>query len=288
MRRRGARGSRSEDGSDAVPIATFTGSLRNLDDAAGLGVTLSLLDNGEVTMTGDDVDLGTWPRTNVSIRTFDSTSFEFVAEGDLLLFTPDDPAAFRAGPLVVGLPPDTGRRRRRASKKRPARAKPEPIADRAPRKKERRDEKKQRAPEAPVVDQPSSGSSSKPTTAAGPVPDLVSVVPEPGPQEPSTAPAPDETADGGAVESERSDGEPDREVGDAESTAGATRAGVWIRALDTARRFDVFGLDRVPIDEGLRGREHEHTWDHRVATTDGLSSHVCTICGKIRFSRRPS
>ena len=61
-----------------------------------------------------------------------------------------------------------------------------------------------------------------------------------------------------------------------------TNNGMWIRALDVARKYDTFGLDRVPIDESLRGREHQHTWDHRVAASSGLGKHICTICGAIR------
>ncbi|MEA2010534.1 MAG: hypothetical protein U9N78_07510, partial [Actinomycetota bacterium] len=56
----------------------------------------------------------------------------------------------------------------------------------------------------------------------------------------------------------------------------------WLRSLDVARRYDLLGLDRVPIDESNRGEEHEHTWDHRVAATSGAGKHICTICGKIR------
>ena len=62
----------------------------------------------------------------------------------------------------------------------------------------------------------------------------------------------------------------------------AARTGVWLRTLDVARRHDFLGLDRVPIDVELRGTEHEHTWDHRVAATSGFGKHICTLCGKIR------
>jgi len=67
------------------------------------------------------------------------------------------------------------------------------------------------------------------------------------------------------------------------ATSRSARRGPWIWLLDTARRRDLFGLDRVPIDERLRGGEHQHTWDDRVATGSGLASHVCTMCGKIRL-----
>jgi len=70
-------------------------------------------------------------------------------------------------------------------------------------------------------------------------------------------------------------------------TNGGMRNGVWIRALDTARKYDLFDLNRVPIDKSLRGRDHQHTWDHRVATAEGVAGRVCTICGKIRLSTSP-
>lgn len=71
----------------------------------------------------------------------------------------------------------------------------------------------------------------------------------------------------------------------AESPPSGPRRGVRVRMLDAARHNNLFNLERVPIDEGLRGGEHEHSWEHRVATGSGLSSRVCTICGKIRFSK---
>ncbi|MEN8114805.1 MAG: hypothetical protein ABFS21_10505, partial [Actinomycetota bacterium] len=57
---------------------------------------------------------------------------------------------------------------------------------------------------------------------------------------------------------------------------------LWLRAIDVARKYDILGLDRVPIDEELRGQEHEHTWDHRVAWKTGPGARICTICGKVR------
>lgn len=80
----------------------------------------------------------------------------------------------------------------------------------------------------------------------------------------------------------KSTGAPPTKSDEPEEPSRPTRRRAWIWLLDMARRRDLFGLDRVPIDEGLRGEEHEHTWDHRVAAGGGLASHVCTICGKIR------
>lgn len=61
------------------------------------------------------------------------------------------------------------------------------------------------------------------------------------------------------------------------------RTGVWLRMIDIARPYSIFSLDRVPVDTRLRGRDHEHTWDHSAARSSGPSHHLCTICGKIRW-----
>jgi hypothetical protein len=76
--------------------------------------------------------------------------------------------------------------------------------------------------------------------------------------------------------------EHDGDIGDASEEREDGLNHLWIRTLDMARRYDVFGLDRVPIDENIRGQEHEHTWDHRVAASSGAGAHICMICGKIR------
>lgn len=76
------------------------------------------------------------------------------------------------------------------------------------------------------------------------------------------------------------DKEPKSEL--APERIGKTRRSVWIRTLDSARRHDFLGLDRVPIDESLRGQQHQHTWDHRVAATSGPGKRICTICGRVR------
>ena len=58
----------------------------------------------------------------------------------------------------------------------------------------------------------------------------------------------------------------------------------WLDRLEKLSPDEiVLGLDRVPIDEDLRGEKHQHTWDHRVAATSGPGKHICTICGKIRL-----
>lgn len=61
----------------------------------------------------------------------------------------------------------------------------------------------------------------------------------------------------------------------------------WIRAIDFARQYDLFGLDRVPINLSQRDDpNHSHTWNHRVAPTGGPGRYLCTICGAIRRDSR--
>lgn len=71
----------------------FAGALRDPNESGTLSVTLSVWSD-QIVMHNDDIELGEWPRDRVRIIPLDSTSYEFVAEGDRLLFTPDDRAAF--------------------------------------------------------------------------------------------------------------------------------------------------------------------------------------------------
>lgn len=68
---------------------------------------------------------------------------------------------------------------------------------------------------------------------------------------------------------------------------GTAAAGIdsgWrIRVIDFARNYSIFSLDRVPVDVSLRGKAHEHTWDHVTARASGPSHHICTVCGKFRL-----
>ena len=335
-------------------MAVFDGTLRNLYDAVGIDVTLSLTGD-KVTVISDDGEMGTWPITSAAIRSFDSGSYEFYAEGDLLLFTPDDLVGFRTSPFVVGLPPDTEGRKRHRSKNMEAPAKPEsravrpePEAVKAPKKKSpvaKKTKKKlpvvkrKRSRTSRVAEKASSGPVKKPsrserkataetnTPTAGDEQERAPVAPEPDPAETRAVaesveasardlPEPDpvdadqerepvvrapedrepgrpehaaaaEPAEAPARDGRepvRVDAEPEQESVAAAPANGRMRSGVWIRALDAARRYDVFDLNRVPIDKSLRGREHQHTWDHRVATAEGVAGRVCTICGKIRLS----
>jgi len=78
--------------------------------------------------------------------------------------------------------------------------------------------------------------------------------------------------------------QPSSEVSRAPDAARRPPAtGLWLRMIDIARPYSVFSLDRVPVDTRLRGRDHEHTWDHSAARSSGPSHHLCTVCGKIRW-----
>lgn len=71
----------------------FAGALRDPNESGALSVTLSVWSD-QIVMHNDDVELGEWPRDIVRIIPLDSSSYEFVAEGDRLVFIPDDRVAF--------------------------------------------------------------------------------------------------------------------------------------------------------------------------------------------------
>lgn len=213
----------------------ISGSIRSPDENDTLSVELSILGT-ELAMHADGSELGRWDSETVVIRQIDATSFEFTAEGDTLVFLPDDPAAFGIIPFSDAAEADRGRRRGRREKRsgdEPADGDASAVNKKATAKnptKTKRQSKRQKAARA-----------KKPLKAKKP-PKAAKTPKQPKP----------------------------------------ARTGLWLRTLDTARRFDLMGLDRVPVDVELRGREHEHSWDHRVASSSGLGTHVCTICGKIR------
>ena len=282
-RRRRTRGARSREASDAVPIAVLDGTLRHLYETSGLDVTLSLRRDqdggGQITVTSDDGELGTWPVDSVAIRSFDSTSYEFYSDGDLLLFTPVDLIGFHTSPFIVGLPPDTDPPKRSVPRLKRFRSKPAVGSTRA--KTVRGPANKKRVRDKRAADLALPETEDRPTPAP---PEAVAetVVPDAGVEADSPPVAPDAGfAESVAPVEPAAEPEPD----DTPTREFRTRNVVWIRALDIARRYDLFDLDRVPTDKRLRGSEHQHTWDHRVARPDGFASHVCTICGKVRLSR---
>jgi hypothetical protein len=280
-----ARTSRVEEEPVGDSLVVFSGSLRSPDEPDALSVKLSIRDS-QITMHADDMELGSWPATAVDVRRFGGRAFEFSAEGDRLIFTPDDPAAFDDHPIVGGHDADTGGRKRRKSRKKSDEAEPKLAWDQDSPEEERyarggtgQEPPKQRRRKPSRRDRKAAAEpvGAEPTGA-----DVVAVAPPVAPLmiEPSSEdrqPETDGESSGGRRA--RKSPEPD-DVGFREPKARSNRA--WIRALDLARKYDTFGLDRVPIDESLRGQEHQHTWDHRVAATSGLGKHICTICGAIR------
>ena len=258
----------------------ISGSIRNPDQADALSVMLSVGD-AEITMRANGAEVGSWPSAAVRIRPIDATSFEFIAEGDRLIFVPEDPTAFDESPLVGGGAAHSGSRKGRRSKKSDG-AKPKLGADQAPPKEGRR-LRRRAATHEPSKEKPSKPSRRDRKAAAAaaraeavPVPPRVRPTPTAAPSlarrdsEPPTEPR---KRDPGPDEA------PSRRFKDRRNRA-------WLRTLDTARKYDIFGLDRVPVNKGLRGQQHQHTWDHRVAPPSGPGQRICTICGGIRRRAR--
>ena len=276
---------RVQSGQVGDVVAVFSGSLRSPHEIEALIVVLGIRD-GEITMHTGETELGRWPAAAVDLRRLGATAFEFTAEGDRLIFTPDEPDTFGDSPIVVGQDADTGNRKRRRSKKRSDEAEPKVVW-------EQDSLEEQRPAVREPKQEPTKGRARKrsqrhrkaATESAGSEHDSLNVAPVVPP--PVLAPV-DATADSvrPGAESTTLVGRREGQTSEADDARSAkpkkTSNGMWIRALDVARKYDTFGLDRVPIDESLRGREHQHTWDHRVAASSGLGKHICTICGAIR------
>ena len=228
-----------------------TGSIRNPSEDEALAVTMSINATG-FALHADDVALGSWATDEVEIVPLGDRAFEFVAEGDRLIFVPDDLDAF----LRKVFPEQAPRRRKR----KPA----PPAAD-------------ERPAEAP-------GASEAPATSSAPDA-AVAATPTSEPSPPKAKPKPKRTrkVQVSKLQLRRKAAEPAPayELPN-EKPVAEYHDGRWIRTLDSARRYGLFGLDRVPVDEKLRGQEHRHTYDHRAAATSGPGKHICTICGKVR------
>jgi hypothetical protein len=272
----------------------FAGSIRNPDETDALSVKLSIRDT-EIALFADGAELGTWPSTAVTIRRIDSASFEFIAEGDRLIFVPDDPATFGDIPLVDGGAASTGSRRGRKSKKKSDGTESRLESDQASHEDGRPPGRR------PAAQEPSTEKASKPSRrdrktaaeaarAGAPPLEVVPVPPSSVPRLIATTSDDERPAADDAPSEVRGRGRPRSglavlgpELDRASSKVFEKKSnGVWIRTLDMARHYDIFGLDRVPIDERLRGQEHQHTWDHRVVASSGLGRHICTICGETR------
>ncbi len=295
MARRVAKASRSQQAPASNTVNVVSGSIRSREDETALAVKLSIWDT-EVTMRANGVELGNWPAEAVVIRALDASSFEFVAEGDQLIFTPDDPEEFGRLPQVSTPMLGSGRKKSRKSKEPKKQPKPTELAwhedsaeekrrkgmrsKREPKaKKKSRRERKAQA--APAMDQIDDGA--EPVAAANPLPAIEPAQTEVIPQQLDVAdPYADSPPEQRREKRARNGSIEPNHSGDGGSSSKRHQA--WMFALDQARKYDLMGLDRVPVDEDQRGKEHEHTWNHRVAPESGLGSRICTVCGEIRRS----
>ncbi len=265
LRRRKAKGSRSESEPIDDSALVFPGSIRTPGEDEGLTVEISK-SGGDIVMRTDKAELGRWPLVDVTIHPIDATSFAFVAEGDRLVFSPSDSAVFGASSLVTVEVVEGGRRKRRKAKKGFVAIESAPVRSEAPTRKEQKAATK----DFRIASAAEASAGSSESTETTPTPESLE-------ESPVTVGAPNATAETESVG-------PLAELGDVhQRPSRGWRPRRWVWLIDVARRNRFFDLDRVPIDETLRGFEHEHSWDHRVATRRSVASHVCTICGKIRF-----
>ena len=122
MPRRVARSSTATAPSTGA-VTVVAGSLRTADDPTALDVKISIWDT-EVTMRAGGAELGHWSADAVKIRPIDPFSFEFMAEGDRLIFMPNDPDTFREHPMVASR---AGKKRRKDRKKRTKQVEAPPV-----------------------------------------------------------------------------------------------------------------------------------------------------------------
>lgn len=226
MRIRWAKRSRSDDRQTTSGPIVVTGSIEVPSQPEPLAVTLTV-DTFSVTMRTKDMELGSWLLAEVTITPITARRFAFEAEGDRLVFTPDDPAILASHTIVTRGSSATGEKKPR----RPARRTKLPSAKALSARWER--PRVPRRASSPRQDQARSPSTQK---------ERAPKVENPAPQ-----------------------------------------TSRWLRTIDSARRRGIFDLDRVPVNETLRGQEHQHTFDHGTAASSGLVSHICTICGKVRI-----
>jgi hypothetical protein len=219
--------SRSDDRVPTSGPIVVTGSIEVPSQAEPLAVTLSV-DTFSVTMRTKDMELGSWLLAEVTITPITARRFAFEAEGDRLVFTPDDPAILASHTIVTRGSSTTG-------------------AEKKPRKPER--STKRPSPKARF--------------ARWELPRFPRKAPSPR-QDQARSSSP-QTARAPKVEKE------------------VPQTSRWLRTVDSARHRGIFDLDRVPVNEALRGQEHQHTFDHGTAASSGLVSHICTICGKVRI-----
>lgn len=146
--------------SDRSPARGSTevhGKIRVPGDDELLAVTIRIADD-QVTMTSVGGDLGVWQAGDVRITRIDPWTFAFVAEGDRLVFVPDDARAFAAHPLIGATASPTTKRATRLPKlrvtrlrmKRPRRTRAGRDDDQATRSRDLSDEPVRTTPRAPA------------------------------------------------------------------------------------------------------------------------------------------
>ncbi|MDJ0791558.1 MAG: hypothetical protein QNJ71_06650 [Acidimicrobiia bacterium] len=269
----------------------MTGSIRNPNEDEALTVTLSMHATG-FALHADDVALGSWSADEVEIVPLGDRAFEFVAEGDRLIFVPDDLDAF-----LTRLNPDaTRRKRRKRASSSGAGAKPASSPGDGERPSASGTET------TPERDQPRKVPPSRPRPKTRPKPKAKPTTSATAGRQTATAPAAtaaaaprsagNRKAQIKAIKLRRKPKPDKQQRAQTQKPAAAVpttavadedREGRWIRTIDSARRYGLFGLDRVPVDRNLRNQEHRHTYDHRAAATSGPARYVCTICGKVRL-----
>lgn len=317
MRIRSRRRVNTEVRSPMERPAVFAGALRDPNESGSLSVTLSVWSD-QIVMHNDDVELGEWPRESVRIIPLDSTSYEFLAEGDRLLFVPDDRVAF-ASVATTGTSTTSSQTTKKRTKVNPT-ATPKatkPVKAKRSRKATAasRPSKREKA-KTPPKPKPASSKTAAVVAASTGVSDALSSTkrrmkrartPQRGIDTGPVSPTTQEVRPSGAVAGNAASVQaaaahtrtrkamtlrvPSLRRGRSATTAPAattsagagTRPKRWIKLIDAVRVYSVFGLDRVPVDVSLRGAEHQHTWDHRAAAPSGPSKHICTICGRLKF-----
>lgn len=307
MPRKVAKASRSTDAGGTGAVTVVAGSIRTADDPTALDVKLSIWDT-EITMRADGSELGHWPANSVTIKALDAFSFEFVAEGDRLIFLPNNPDEFKDLPIVVG--PGASRRRKKKSKEKKVAPQPAELrwdetteAETNLRKKKVKEPKPTRqerkaatrkakdavagAKEARKVKVPVGDYDTQPRSTSRPAAEVRTEAVDSHSAEvvakPTASPKtqPEKSKRERPARAQRSSEV--KTASNGESKFGELRHKAWLSSLDLARRYDLFGLDRVPVNESLRDQaDHPHTWEHRVAPASGPGSFLCTICGAIR------
>jgi hypothetical protein len=252
-RRRAKRPPPQDPPTRSGPALVVAGTIRSPGERESLEVVLSMRD-GHVSLHSEKLELGSWPESGVEITPIDATSFAFTAEGDRMIFRPDD---------VISFSEELGARTMAMPAPAPAPRDTAPSRTRGRRSTKGTDAAARDAgPDARVP------ADARPETAAATTPT----------KSPTTVPP--ATPKGRRSVPKVSSSKAGRS---ARSRSGEQRPGLWLRSLDTVRAHGWFSLDRVPVYEDQRGQDHDHTWNHRAVATSGLSRHVCTICGKVKL-----